>query len=77
MTKVYDYAVTVQPLSAELGGGYLARVLDLPGCMSDGATPEEAFRNAQDAITSWIEAAHEFGRSVPAPTSPELEFQAP
>jgi antitoxin HicB len=28
--------------------------------MSDGATPEEALRNVQEAIASWIEAAKEY-----------------
>lgn len=72
MTKVYDYAVSVQPLSLEEGGGYIARVPDLPGCVSDGETPEEAFSNAQDAIASWIEAAQELGRTIPVATRPEL-----
>jgi antitoxin HicB len=63
----FEYAVMVQPLSEEMGGGYYAQVPDLPGCMSDGDTPQEAFANAQDAIASWIEAAHEVGRAVPKP----------
>jgi antitoxin HicB len=66
--RVFEYAVMVQPLSEELGGGYYAQVPDLPGCMSDGDTPQEAFANAQDAIASWIEAAEEVGRSVPKAT---------
>ena len=40
-----DYPVIVQPLPAEDGGGFLALVPDLPGCMSDGETPEEALAN--------------------------------
>ena len=36
------YPVIVSPLSEEDGGGFLATVPDLPGCMSDGETPEEA-----------------------------------
>jgi len=36
-----EYAVHIERL-AESDGGYLAVVPDLPGCMSDGATPEEA-----------------------------------
>ncbi|HEU0065846.1 MAG TPA: type II toxin-antitoxin system HicB family antitoxin [Sphingomonas sp.] len=62
-----DYEVSIRPLSSEDGGGYLARVPDLPGCMSDGETPEEALANAYDAIGCWIEAAGEMGRAVPAP----------
>lgn len=35
--------------------------------MSDGDTPEEAVRNAYDAIEAWIEAAEDHGRKVPPP----------
>jgi len=63
-----EYPVLISPLSAEDGGGFLATVPDLPGCMSDGETPEEAIANVQDAILTWIEAAQELGRQVPAPS---------
>lgn len=63
----YDYQVVVAPLSLEDGGGFVATVPDLPGCMSDGETPREALDNAYDAISAWIEAAHDLGRDVPAP----------
>jgi len=46
------YAVVIEPLSAEDGGGFLARVTDLPGCMSDGETPAEALANVEDAIAT-------------------------
>ena len=49
------------------GGGYLAVVPDLPGCLSDGDTPEQAFTNAQNAIASWIEAAIDMNRPIPDP----------
>lgn len=55
------YPVLVSPLSIEDGGGFLATVPDLPGCMSDGDTPQEALSNIQDAIESWIEAAQDMG----------------
>lgn len=61
------YPMIVEPLRAEDGGGFLATVPDLPGCMSDGETPEEAVRNVQAAIEDWIEAAREMGRPVPEP----------
>ena len=63
-----DYRVVIEPLSQEDGGGYFATVPDLPGCMSDGETPEEAVANVQDAILCWIEAAAELGRDIPLPT---------
>jgi predicted RNase H-like HicB family nuclease len=67
--KALEYAVLLSPLSPEDGGGFLATVPDLPGCMSDGETPEEALANVLDAIESWTEAAIDHGRSVPSPTN--------
>ncbi len=62
------YPVLIQPLSEEDGGGFLATVPDLPGCMSDGETPQEAVTNVQDAILTWIEAAEDLGHPVPPPS---------
>lgn len=62
------YAVLIEPLSEDDGGGFLATVPDLPGCMSDGETPEEALVNVQDAIAAWLEAALELGRPIPEPS---------
>ena len=62
------YPIIVQPLPPAEGGGFVATVPDLPGCMSDGETPEEAIINVQDAIRAWIEAAADLGRAVPEPS---------
>ncbi|WOJ90459.1 type II toxin-antitoxin system HicB family antitoxin [Methylocapsa polymorpha] len=51
------YSVTIEPLSEADGGGFVAFVPDLPGCMSDGETPEEALANVKGAIETWIDAA--------------------
>ena len=63
MTRL-EYPIVVEPLPVEEGGGFLAIAPDLPGCMSDGATPEEAVSNIQDAIVAWIEAAQDLGHAV-------------
>jgi antitoxin HicB len=63
-----DYPVVIEPLPAEDGGGFLATVPDLPGCMSDGETPEEALANVRDAVAAWIEEAQALGRVVPTPS---------
>jgi len=63
-----DYPFTVRRLSPEEGGGYLAEVTDLNGCMSDGETPEEAVYNLEDAIVSWIKTAQELKKAVPLPS---------
>lgn len=62
------YPVLIEALSPEDGGGYLATVPDLPGCMSDGESREQAARNVGDAIAAWIEEARALGRTVPAPS---------
>jgi antitoxin HicB len=61
------YPIVVVQLSAENGGGFLAYAPDLQGCMSDGETPEEALRNAQQAVTEWVEEALESKREVHLP----------
>lgn len=49
------YTLVIEPLSEEDGGGFFATVPDLPGCMSDGETAEEAVTNVQDAIRCWLD----------------------
>jgi antitoxin HicB len=63
-----EYPVLVSPLLPEDGGGFLATVPDLPGCVSDGETPEEAIINVQDAIAAWVEAAQDQGHPIPKPS---------
>lgn len=65
--KPQDYEIRIRPLSDEDGGGFIAEVPELPGCMSDGETPQEALENVFDAIRCWMEAAREMGRKVPEP----------
>ena len=46
---------------------YVAEVPELPGCMADGKTYQEAISNAERVIQEWIETATELGRSIPQP----------
>ena len=62
-----EYPFEIRPLSKEDGGGYSIVFPDLPGCCSDGATPEEAIENGRDALKSWLAVANEFDDSVPKP----------
>lgn len=64
-----DYAIMVEPLSEKDGGGWLATVPALAGCMADGETPEEAIADAKAAITEWLHAANELGKTSPSPSS--------
>lgn len=63
----YEYEVDILPLAAAEGGGFTAIAPELPGCRSDGDTPQEALANIYDAIACWIEGAEEMGRAVPQP----------
>lgn len=47
---------------------YIISVPELPGCMADGRTPEEAVSNAQIIIQEWIECALEDGDTIPEPS---------
>ena len=46
---------------------YIAAVPELPGCMADGLSYQEAVKNAEQVIAEWVETAIELGRSVPEP----------
>ncbi len=46
---------------------FVAEVPELPGCMADGKTHQEALANAQTIIQEWIETAQAEGRPIPAP----------
>jgi len=46
---------------------YLVEVPELPGCMADGKTRQEALANAETVIQEWLETAHDLGRAVPTP----------
>lgn len=46
---------------------FVVEVPELPGCMADGASYEEAVVNAQAVIAEWIETARSLGRAIPEP----------
>ena len=51
--NVDDYRHELRPLADSEGGGWLITWPDLPGCMSDGETQEEAIENGRDAFAAW------------------------
>jgi antitoxin HicB len=46
-------------------GGYTAYVPDLPGCVSEGETLEEATAMIQEAMALYLESRHEHGWPLP------------
>ncbi len=65
--KFEDYPIEIRPLTEKEGGGFLATFPDLPGCMADGETPEEAIADARGAFACWMAAHIEDGRPIPEP----------
>lgn len=53
---------------------YIVSVPDLPGCMADGESPNEAYENAKIVIREWIETARAAGRPIPEPTFGQENF---
>jgi predicted RNase H-like HicB family nuclease len=46
---------------------FIVEVPELPGCMAEGPTYQEAVANAEIIIQEWINTAREEGRSIPIP----------
>ncbi len=46
---------------------FVVEVPELPGCITDGKTYEQAVTNSRQVIEEWIETAHNLGRPVPKP----------
>jgi antitoxin HicB len=66
-SQLLDYPFVIRHLTKEEGGGYLIEFPDLPGCMSDGETIDDAIANGHDALSAWMIAAREMHRLVPKP----------
>ena len=46
---------------------FVVEVPELPGCMADGDTYEQAVANVRQVIGEWIETARDLGRPIPEP----------
>ena len=62
------YAHIISPLPEEDGSGFLITFPDLPGCMSDGETIEEAINNGRDTFLAYVSALADMKREIPVPT---------
>jgi antitoxin HicB len=59
---VHRYRVILEP---EPDGGYVVWVPALPGCVSQGETPEEALANIREAVQCYIESSLKHGEPLP------------
>ncbi|MBI5918180.1 MAG: type II toxin-antitoxin system HicB family antitoxin [Nitrosomonadales bacterium] len=46
---------------------FIVEVPELPGCMADGDTYQNAVQNAEIVIAEWLETAQALGRAIPQP----------
>ena len=66
MNRYPRHRFEVRPLPEKEGGGWLVTFPDLPGCMADGESVEQAVAEAADAEESWLRTREELG--VPEPS---------
>ena len=46
---------------------FIAEIPELPGCMADGTTYQEALENVKIIAKEWIKTAREMGITIPEP----------
>ncbi len=51
------------------GKGYTAEVLEFPGCIAEGDTPQEAYVNLEEITKSWVESTLKQGQNIPEPST--------
>jgi len=53
-------------------GTFVAEVPSLPGCVTQGATRDEAVANAREAIALYLESLEVHGDRMPPPITKEI-----
>ena len=72
--KFEDYPININPIPTDEGGGYLISFPDLPGCIADGDSIEDAISEARDAFKAWMMAEMEDQAKVPVPKTYSGQF---
>lgn len=62
---MYNYDINLK--WSDQDNAWIALVPDLPGCMADGETPEEALAEIRKSIQDWIDESRRIGYPVPVP----------
>ncbi len=64
-----EYPVELSRRDEEEESYWVCEIPDLPGCVADGETPDEAIESLSEAKRLWIGARLEHGHRVPEPTN--------
>jgi predicted RNase H-like HicB family nuclease len=62
-----DYKYEVILFWSDEDDAFIAEVPELPGCMADGESYQDALANVEVVIQEWIETAQALGRPIPEP----------
>ena len=60
---MYNYEIIIY--WSEDDDSFIAEIPELPGCMADGISYQDALANAENAIELWIETARSLNREIP------------
>jgi predicted RNase H-like HicB family nuclease len=55
----------------EMDGGFIAECPEIPGCISQGETEEQALANIKEAIDLCLEVRREVGLPLTVPVPPQ------
>lgn len=69
---MYKYEVIIY--WSEEDNAFIAEVPELPGCMADGESYNDALKNVQTIISEWIETSKKLGRKIPVPKGRKLQY---
>ncbi len=75
MKKNLNYYLNLEytmRLKKNSDGSFFAEIEELPGCMTEGDTEEEAIKMIQDAKKGWLEVAIERNLTIPEPSPDEF-----
>jgi antitoxin HicB len=69
------YTINVKRITDDAIEAYwVARVAEIPHCMTHGATPEEAIRDIEDAKREWLQSNLDRGLPIPEPVKYSGQF---
>lgn len=54
----------------DAGGYYAAKLVELPACIADGQTPEEALTSLKEVMRLYFESCIQHGDPIPEPLRP-------
>lgn len=69
---MYKYEVIIY--WSDEDNAFIAEVPELPGCMADGESYNDALKNVQTIISEWIETAKKLRRKIPVSKGRKLQY---